>query len=468
VRISFFFLCGVLAASIAQCGNTSGVPAKAAPSAAYTGNVFRLFSHSVIVGWPVYPEAPASTNAGAPPDAAPARQAVLPGIDVLAEKDYAFLRGRRIALISNHTGVDRAGRRTADVLFAAAKRHGFALVKLFAPEHGFSGTLDVKFSSAHDKKTGLPVLSLYGQGYAPKPEDLEDIDDILFDIQDIGARFYTYQGTMALAMREAARLGKRFIVLDRPNPIGGEIVQGAIPPAEKCGGLTSIYPIPTRHGMTLGELALLYNEHFSIGCELAVVPMRGWRRSMLYDETGLPWINPSPNMRTLEGAIFYPGLGTAETTSLSVGRDVVSGTGGSGRKPAPFEVYGAAFIDENILARELNAALAAALACGHPTGISFVPIRFQAKGKQHRGVQATLHARKQNDPILAGLCLTRSLLRLYPQDFRFFSGFPNMVGDPKIEARLRAGEPPEAIAASWQPALKNFLRIRDRYLLYTQ
>jgi len=387
---------------------------------------------------------------------------VLPGIDVLAASDFALLRGRKIALISNHTGVNSAGERTADVLFAASRTHGFSLVKLFAPEHGFGGTLDEKFSAMRDKKTGLPVLSLYGQNYAPRPGDLADVDDIVFDIQDIGTRFYTYQATMALAMRVAASKGKRFIVLDRPNPIGGALVQGAIPAPEQCGSLTSIYPIPTRHGMTIAELALLYNEHFGIGCRLAVVAMQGWRRDMLYDETGLGWIHPSPNMRSVEGAVFYPGLGTAETTGLSVARNAAD-VQGSRRKAYPFELYGAAFVDQSRLARELNAALPAA-----KSGISFTPVRFTAGGKQYRGVQAVLRDRKSNNPILAGLHLIKAMLRLYPREFRVHSGFAREVGDLKIEARLRAGESPEAIIASWQPALDAFMRVREKYLLYTE
>jgi uncharacterized protein YbbC (DUF1343 family) len=397
--------------------------------------------------------------------------AVSVGIDVLAESGYSILRGRRIALISNHTGVNGAGKRTADVLFANARKYGFELRKLFAPEHGFEGVLDEKFSHMRDRQTGLPIISLYDKNYSPNPEDLEDIDDLLFDIQDIGARFYTYQSTMALSMRVIAGLGKRFIVLDRPNPIGGVLVQGAVPPVEQCGGFTSIYPIPTRHGMTVGELALLYNEHFSIGCRLVVVPMRGWRRDMLYDETGIRWINPSPNMRTLEGALFYPGLGIMETTSLSVARNVLSveGTGpaaGTARRAQPFELYGAPFVDAPRLAEELNAALQAAQNRGHPAGIRFEPVQFQAGGRQHRGVQAVLLNRTQNDSILAGLHLAQIMYRLYPQDFRNNRGFPIMVGDPRIEARLRAGEAPEAIIASWQPELERFLRIRARYLIY--
>ncbi|MDR2733934.1 MAG: DUF1343 domain-containing protein [Spirochaetota bacterium] len=412
------------------------------------------YAHSTVIRHPAMSaeDLAASGNSGV----------VLPGIDVLAETKFAILRGRRAALISNHTGVNRTGERTADVLFAASRQRGFQLRKLFAPEHGFGGTLDEKFTSMRDEKTGLPVLSLYGQNYAPKPEDLADIDDLIFDIQDIGTRFYTYQATMALAMRVAASRGKRFIVLDRPNPIGGALVQGAIPAPEQCGGLTSIYPIPTRHGMTIAELALLYNEHFGIGCQLAVVAMQGWRRAMLHDETGLVWTHPSPNMRSVEGAVLYPGLGTAETTSLSVGRNVTA-VEGTKRKAYPFELYGAAFVDQSRLARELNSALPAS-----KSGISFTPVRFTAGGKQYRGVQAGLRDRKQNNPILAGLHLIKTMLRLYPRDFRLFSGFSKEVGDPKIEARLRAGESPEAIIASWQPALDRFMRLRENYLLYAE
>jgi len=418
---------------------------------------------------------------------------VLTGIDVLEASGFSVLRGRKIGLITNHTGKNARGERTVDVLWRASRRSGFSLVRLFSPEHGLSGTADDRVLSGKDAATGLKVISLFNKNYAPQPADLVGLDTLVFDIQDIGTRFYTYHGTMSLAMRAAARAGLRFIVLDRPNPIGGVLVQGAIPPPEKCGSLVTIHPIPTRHGMTIGELAGLYNRHFGIGCRLEVVPMQGWKRTMLWDETGLPWVNPSPNMRTLDGAILYPGPGTSETTSLSVGRWLDRAS--LARGLAPFEVYGANWINPQDLAGALLRGLPeepVAAAVPRPgqtprislrntsqparpgfavippanTGIRFEPVRFTVGGRNCFGVRARVEDRHHNDPVLAGLHFARVLLRLYPGRFVMTRGFANEVGDPAIIERLKQGETPESIVASWKPALDRFLAIRARYLLY--
>ena len=418
---------------------------------------------------------------------------VLPGIDVLEASGFSVLRGRKIGLITNHTGKNALGERTVDVLWRASRRHGFSLVRLFSPEHGLSGTADDRVLSGKDAATGLKVISLFNRNYAPQPADLAGLDTLVFDIQDIGTRFYTYHGTMSLAMRAAARAGLHFVVLDRPNPIGGVLVQGAIPPPEKCGSLVTIHPIPTRHGMTIGELAGLYNRHFGIRCRLVVIPMQGWKRTMLWDETGLPWVNPSPNMRTIDGAILYPGPGTSETTSLSVGRWLDRAS--LARGLAPFEVYGAIWINPLVLAGALVSGLPgerAAAAVPRPglsrtgssreglqpdrpgfavsppvnTGIRFEPVTFSVRGKVFSGVRARVVDRHHNDPVLAGLHLARVLLRLYPGRFVMTRGFANEVGDPAIIERLKQGETPESIVASWKPALDRFLAIRARYLLY--
>jgi len=419
------------------------------------------------------------------------RPAVRTGIDVLEESAFALLRGRKIGLITNHTGRNARGERTVDLLWRASRRYGFSLVRLFSPEHGLSGTADDRVLSGKDRATGLRVISLFNRDYAPQPADLAGLDTLVFDIQDIGTRFYTYHGTMSLAMRAAARAGIRFIVLDRPNPIGGVLVQGAIPPPEKCGSLVTIHPIPTRHGMTIGELARLYNEHFGIRCHLEVVAMQGWQRSMLYHETGLPWINPSPNMRTLDAAILYPGPGTSETTSLSVGRWLDQGC--LARGLAPFEVYGAPWINPLVLADALVRGLPAvsveaavpslgqaasvrdarqpfrpvfAVAPPAQTGILFEPVTFSVRGRVFSGVRARVTNRQANDPVLAGLHLARVMLRLYPERFVMTGGFANEVGDPAVIERLKSGESPESIVSSWQPALDAFERIRKRYLAY--
>ncbi|MGB9082756.1 MAG: DUF1343 domain-containing protein, partial [Desulfuromonadaceae bacterium] len=280
--------------------------------------------------------------AGAPIKAAAAEYQVLPGIDVLAKQHFAILLGKRIGLITNQTGRTAAGVSTIDVLSHVP---GVRLTALFSPEHGIRGEVDDKLASSVDSATGLPIYSLYGASCRPLPDMLREVDMLVFDIQNIGTRFYTYIGTLSLAMQAAQRAGIPFVVLDRPNPVGGVDVQGAVSrpllsktsvqrttqPDNGCGALTSIHPLPTRHGMTVGELARLFNAEYGIGCALTVIPMSGWQRDMYFDDTGLTWVNPSPNMKDLTEAVLYPGLGVLEATNLSVGRGTAH----------PFEMYGA-------------------------------------------------------------------------------------------------------------------------------
>ncbi len=269
-------------------------------------------------------------------------EGVLTGFDVLQRNGFAQLSGRRVGLITNHTGINRHGESIAKLLQESKQ---VELVALFSPEHGFAGTLDqAKISDARDNATGLKVFSLYGKTRTPTAESLSGIDTLVFDIQDIGTRFYTYISTMGGAMRAAAEHGVRFVVLDRPNPIGGTVVQG--PVLDKGSeSFVGFHPIAVRHGMTTGELATMFRDELKLDLELTVIRMEGWQRGMMFDETGLLWVNPSPNMRSLTQAILYPGIGLLETTNLSVGR----GT------DTPFEVVGAPWIDAVTLARELNA-----------------------------------------------------------------------------------------------------------------
>ena len=259
-------------------------------------------------------------------------QPVKTGIDVLARDGFAPLQGKRVGLVTNHTGRGAAGTSTIDLL-ASAK--GVTLAALFSPEHGIRGEADAKVAGGRDAKTGLPIHSLYGKTTKPTAEMLKDVDVLVYDIQDVGARFYTYITTLALVMEAAKENDTGVVVLDRPNPIGGEAVEGPILEDALRGDFIGYFPIPMRHGLTIGELATLYNTEFKIGCRLEVVKMEGWKRPMYFDETGLPWVNPSPNMRSLAAAISYPGLGALEATSLSVGR-------GTGRA---FVLYGAPWID---------------------------------------------------------------------------------------------------------------------------
>src|SRR5262245_15260319 len=316
---------------------------------------------------PVYVDAPrASVNRGAPSGLL---HPVLTGIDVLEMNGFKQLEGRRIGLITNHTGKDAKGRSTIDVL-ASAKN--LKLVAIFSPEHGLRGIEDAAVGDQRDEKTGLLVFSLYDKDKRrPTAEMLKGIDTLVYDIQDVGARFYTYITTCAYAMEEAAKNKIRFVVLDRPNPINGYDIEGPVADAELTAqssySFTAYHSIPVRYGMTMGELAMLFNGERKIGADLTVVQMEGWRRADYYDGTALPGVNPSPNMRSITEALLYPGIGLLETTNISVGR----GT------DTPFELIGAPWVDGIRLAEELNRA-----GLG---GCRFVPVRFTPKSSKFSG-----------------------------------------------------------------------------------
>ena len=332
---------------------------------------------------------------------------VLPGIDVYSKQNFGILQGKRTGLITNHTGRTASGANTIDALYNAP---GLRLTALFSPEHGIRGESDDKLTSSVDRTTGVPIHSLYGSSCRPTASMLRDVDVLVFDIQEIGTRFYTYIGTLSLAMQAAKEAGIPFVVLDRPNPIGGEDVQGAVPSLESpkkadsgCASLTSIHPIPTRHGMTMGELARLFNTEYGIGCELTVIPMQGWRRNMYFDTTGLAWINPSPNMKSLNAAILYPGLGVLEAANLSVGR-------GTER---PFEMYGAPWVDSAAVMNNLSARTI--------PGISFKPCEFVPtaaghpyRGKTCFGVCVATIDRNRLNPVMAGLNLLQAFYEAQP------------------------------------------------------
>lgn len=389
---------------------------------------------------------------------------VLPGIDVLAGRNFDLLQGKRVGLITNHTGRSSDNRASIDILFSAP---GVRLTALFSPEHGIRGTEDRKLASTVDQATGLPVHSLYGASCRPTPEMLQGVDMLVFDIQDIGTRFYTYIGTLSLAMEAAAQAGIPLLVLDRPNPIGGESVQGAIPAEivpehdgsskeSGCRELTSIHPIPTRHGMTVGELAWLFNDEFDIGCDLYVMPMQGWQRGMYMDETGMDWINPSPNMRSLESALIYPGLGILESTNISVGR----GT------DQPFRLYGAPWVDAKALLADLEDR--------RIPGVDFEQCSFvpNAPGHPYKGttcfgVRVKVTDRERFDPILTGLHLVQALAETNPKKFFPKSGFDVEVGDKDVWGLLTNGHmAPQAVMERWSGELKRFSEVRESYLLY--
>jgi len=379
---------------------------------------------------------------------APLSVKVLTGIDVLERDNFKQLAGLRIGLVTNQTGRDREGRPTIDILNKAA---GVKLVALFSPEHGIRGVADEKVSDSKDETTGLPIYSLYGETRKPKPEQLKDIDALVYDIQDIGVRFWTYSSTLGNLLEEAAKAKLPVYVLDRPNPIGGLEVDGPIADADKLS-FTSYHTIPTRHGLTIGELGQLFNKQRNIGADLRVIKMEGWRRSMWFDETSLAWINPSPNMRSLTEATLYPGIGLLETTNVSVGR----GT------DTPFEVVGAPWIQGDKLADYLNQRSI--------PGVRFVSLRFKPnasvfKNEDCGGFNIVITDRSAFRPLLTGIEIASALRQLYPMDWKIDSYLRLLVNANTLE-RLKRGDSPRDIVASWNAQLEEFRRLRAEFFLY--
>ncbi len=373
---------------------------------------------------------------------------VLTGLDVLERDGFKQLAGLRIGLVTNQTGRDRAGRSTIDVLFKAP---GVKLVALFSPEHGIRGLADEKVSDTKDEQTGLPVFSLYGESRRPQAEQLKDLDALVYDIQDVGVRFYTYITTLGYVMEEAGKAKLPVFVLDRPNPINGNDVEGPIADADKLS-FTAYHTMPVRHGLTIGELARLYNDERHIGADLRIIKMEGWQRAMWFDATGLVWINPSPNMRSLTEAALYPGVGLLETTNLSVGR----GT------DTPFEVIGAPWLDGQKLASYLNARRIA--------GVRFIPVRFTPKSSVFKnedcgGVNLLITNRSQFQSVLTGVEIAAALHTLFPADWKIDNYSRLLVNTDTLE-RLKRGDSADTIVRSWDASLENFRRIRSRALLY--
>jgi uncharacterized protein YbbC (DUF1343 family)/CubicO group peptidase (beta-lactamase class C family) len=371
---------------------------------------------------------------------------VLNGIDVLVKKNFAPLKGKKIGLVTNHTGHDRARRATIDLLKSAP---GVTLVALFGPEHGIRGEVDEKFSDSKDTKTGLPIYSLYGERRKPTIAQLKGLDALVFDIQDVGCRFYTYTSTMGLCMEAAAEAGIEFIVLDRANPIDGVTIDG--PVLTEKTSFVGFHAKPLRYAMTMGELARMYNEERKTNAKLTVIELENWRRDSYLDETGLPWTNPSPNMRNLKQAILYPGVGLLEQT-LSVGR----GT------DTPFELVGAPYIDDVKLAEELNRAVL--------PGVAFIPIRFTPtysvhKGKECGGVFIMLNDRTKCNVVDVGLQIAKTVYRLYPKDFPVDKP-KNLLLHASTLAAIKGDIPLDDIRATWRMDLVDFQQRRERYLIY--
>ena len=375
--------------------------------------------------------------------------AVLPGIDVLARDNFRQLDGARVALITNHTGLSRDGTSTIRLL---ADAPNVKLMRIFSPEHGIEGKLDIPIiGDGTDGDTGIPVFSLYGDTRRPTANMLAGVDTIVFDIQDIGTRFYTYISTMGNAMRAAAEHNVRFVVLDRPNPINGRDVAGPVLD-DGLQSFVGFHTIPVRHGMTVGELALLFERELDLDLDLHVVRADGWRREQFFDETGLTWINPSPNMRSLRAALLYPGIGLLETTNLSVGRGTET----------PFELLGAPWINAETFAANLNALQLDGIAF---EAIAFTPDASTFADERCEGVRITISDRNRIRPLAVGFAIARQLLLDYGDAWQT-ERYLRLLGNTATLAALLDGKTVAEIEAIYQPGLDEFIARRDQFLLY--
>ena len=393
---------------------------------------------------------PMATLPGAPRRVTARTVETLNGVDVLAADGFAKLQGQRVGLITNQTGVLRDGRRDVDAMLAAQVR----VTALFSPEHGFAGRDDREnVRNAKDAQTGLPIWSLYaGQRQRPSAEMLKDVDLLVFDIQDIGARFYTYISTLKYAMQAAAEAKLPIVVLDRPNPLNGVDVEGPVLDRELLSFI-GCSQIALRHGMTAGELARWFNGEDQVGAKLEVVPMKNWRRADWWDATSLVWIDPSPNMRSFQAALLYPGVAMLEASpNWSVGR----GT------PAPFEQAGADWVKGAELAAYLNRRFV--------PGVRFYPTRFvpqssNLQGKTVEGVRFLVTDRESFSPARLGLEIASALQQLYPGKIDLEAN-ARLIGSREVIRALRDGIDPQAIEEQCKPRLDEFIARRKAYLLY--
>jgi len=386
---------------------------------------------------------------------------VATGLERLFDAHSVCIRRKRLGLIANQSSVDSSLRHAVDRLRESTEGE---LVVLFGPEHGIAGhTQDqIEIADGSDTGRGIPVRSLYGDTRIPTREMLEGLDAVIFDVQDVGSRYYTFIWTMAHAMQACARDGKKMIVLDRPNPIGGLRVEGNLI-EESHFSFVGLYPIANRHGMTVGELARLFNEEFGIGCDLTVIPMKGWTRSKWFDDTALPWVMPSPNMPTLDTATVYPGGCLVEGTNLSEGRGTTR----------PFELMGAPWVDSHRLVAELEKE--------DLPGVRLRPATFQPAfhkfvGQVCGGLQQHVIDRESYLPVRTGLAILKVLRRLWPREFAWRRppyeyeterpAIDVLAGNSRIREQIDADAPLAEIEGGWQEDLTRFRRIRSRYLLY--
>jgi uncharacterized protein YbbC (DUF1343 family) len=370
------------------------------------------------------------------------------GLDTLERQRFAPLRGKHVGVITNHTGLDAQSRSAVDVLMHAP---GVKVVALFSPEHGLAGRQDEDVSSTKDPVSGLPVYSLYGETRRPTDEMLSGIDALVFDVQDAGVRFYTYTTTMAYCMEEAAKRQIAFFVLDRPNPLGGEIVEGPMLDVDKTS-FTAYFALPVRYGLTIGELAELFNKENHIHCDLHVIAMKNWRRNYFYEDTGLPWVPPSPNLRTLKGSILYPGLEILQNAGVSVGR----GT------EAPFEEFGAPWMRGEDVASILNER--------RITGVrfeaqEFIPVAGLYAGRRCGGVAIRILDMRLVRSMSIGMEIASVLKQLYPEQFDV-TKLLLLTGNAEAIRELKDENSPEQIIAGWSKALQAFEGMRRKHFLY--
>lgn len=412
------------------------------------------------------------------PGTGPALGNVESGVEVFLKKHLNLVKGSRVGLITNPTGVDSSLHSTPSLFFDHPE---IELAALYGPEHGIRGNAQageyVPFYM--DEKFQVPVFSLYGQsveppsgmlknvdeymrsfdtreeGKTPERPMVEDIDVLVFDIQDVGTRVYTYVATMAYAMKAAAEQGIKFIVLDRPNPVTGNIIEGPVLDYPAFSSFIGLYPVPLRHGMTIGELALLFNDRFLDGkVDLKVIPVKGWRRSMWYERTGLPWVIPSPNMPTVDTAVVYPGFVAIEGTNLSEGRGTTK----------PFELFGAPWVDGFELSRELNDLKIPGVIFREAW---FTPLFSKFSGELCGGCQVHVTDRNSFRPLSAVLNVVKTVGRLYPDQFRFHAAyFDKVMGTDFVRKKLESGSSVEEILNGLEPDLQGFARLREKYLLY--
>lgn len=391
---------------------------------------------------------PASVNASVAP-----ASFVRPGIETFLADVPASLRGKRVGLITNHTGIDRA--RTSDIDLIARSKD-LKLVALLAPEHGIRGNVadGEEIADETDPKTGVPIYSLYlAEDRGPSDEMLKDVDVLVYDLQEVGGRTWTYVSTMALAMQSAARKGIPFVVLDRPDPIGGEIVEGALLDP-KFKSFVGMYPIPARHGMTVGELATMFNQKFGIGANLSVARVSGWRRSQWFDETGLPWVNPSPNLRSLAALSSYPGSVYFEGTTLTEGR-------GTDR---PFEQIGAPWLDAPRMANLMNEKRLPGIRFEAIT-MSVAPTAAKHKGQTIPAIRFVITDREAYRPVKTSLILIDEIHRAHPREFAWTGTIDRLTGSDKVRHAVENGQLP-ALLEDWDREAAAFRESRKAFLMY--